>query len=212
MYRWGKAHGLSLLTLLPVRCIASFIAERNRSRISFPDSVPRHDLLFTIDEFLDRSLPNLTALWKRTLTPAEVPRAITVGRNDLLHLRRGWGRPESICGITARWTHYIAYAFLRRDAGDEEMEIECLAPIQKIGAPLRCEISIDEGPWSEFTVRSEHPEIFRFSIPPDAGDIVDIRLRTPEPWQGSALYPGRYDHHSFFGIAVARLGTGRQLR
>lgn len=209
----GKTtRGLKMLKLLPVHCGISVVAEKGPAFIPDPEPVPDDRLCFSVDELLDRSLENLAKLWKRTLLPRDVPRSITVGGNDLYHLRRGWEKPENIFGRPTRWTHFIAYAFLRNTPGDDALEIECQAPITRLGGPLRGEVSVDGGPWLGFCLRADGMERLFFDLPAAAGEVVEIRIRTPEPWRGSDLYPGRYDERLYFGFAVRAIRIGRKER
>ena len=201
--------GLKLLKLIFVYCDISLIAEKKAVSIQHRKPVPKKRFCFAIEQFLDRGLQNMTDLWRGTLELKDAERFLLVGENDLYHLRRGWGKAENFFGYKTRWTRYIAYAFLRRKAGDDVLKIGCQAPINKLGRIVRAEVSIDGGEWRLFSLESDDPVHLCFPIQEGAADIVEVRIRTPEPWRGSDVYPGKYDDSLFFDVAVRYIGIGK---
>jgi ubiquinone/menaquinone biosynthesis C-methylase UbiE/uncharacterized protein YbaR (Trm112 family) len=209
MFGTGITRGLWILKHALVHCGISVVAIKGRVSPPPPPPVPRERFLFTIEEFMDRGLENLTRLWKRTIPEEEIASEVIVGENDLFHLRRGWEKSDIIYGRSARWTRYIAYFFMKRTDGADTLEIECSAPVGKLGAPVSAEASVDGGPWQQFSVVSECFEKYRIELPPSRERIAEVRIRTPRPWRMTDVFPGKHDRRIFCGIAVSRIALVR---
>jgi ubiquinone/menaquinone biosynthesis C-methylase UbiE len=90
-----------------------------------PPPVKQNDFLFNPGDYIfRRDRGHLVNIWKRLLDPDTQPRCITVGINDIDHLRRGFSREvQDEAGVDCKWLKAHGAFFLRVSPGDTSLVV-----------------------------------------------------------------------------------------